>query len=560
MSSLIPAGRSRRTLGVLTATALACALAMSPAHADDAATKAQLEQLRATTMALIQSLVSSGLLPKDKADALIRQSQQAAETQPPAVLAVPGAAPNKSVIRVPYVPESLKAEMRDQIKQEVLAQAHNERWGEPGALPEWLRRVNLEADVRTRFQMETFDKTNFPADVVDSYLSQADAVAWSPDLANTTNDRSRMTLRARLGVSGQLGESVSAGIRLATGSDNRAASTSQTLGSNFGKYQVWLDRAEIQWQVANSLALKAGRFGNPFFGSDLSWPDDLNFDGLALRYADRATDALSPFATAGAFPLREFEVSSQDRWLYGVQVGTDWKIDAKTSAKFGLAAYDFHHIEGVSEEGDVTPSAAAQKSKPYLISEYPASVRQKGNTLMRINNYQDLSPTAAPVWGLASKFRPLVFSAALTLHQFDPATVSASFDYIKNTGFDLEDIRRRNVDNTVQLANQNKAMQFRLNVGAPRIEQKGDWQALLAWRRMERDAWVDAFTDTTWHLGGTNYSGWSMGGQYGVAPKTSVGLRWTSTRNLSPSGEPANYLSSAPLKIDVLQVELNSRF
>jgi hypothetical protein len=49
-----------------------------------------------------------------------------------------------------------------------------------------------------------------------------------------------------------------------------------------------------------------------------------------------------------------------------------------------------------------------------------------------------------------------------------------------------------------------------------------------------------------------------------------VGLRWTSTRNLddgrrflSISGDPTSLtgnVSSAPLKIDVIQLEVNARF
>jgi len=94
----------------------------------------------------------------------------------------------------------------------------------------------------------------------------------------------------------------------------------------------------------------------------------------------------------------------------------------------------------------------------------------------------------------------------------------------------------------------------------------GQWQGTLAFRRLGRDAWVDAFTDTTWHLGGTNYQGWSLGGVYGLGHRTSAGLRWTSTRNLPDTTLYTSVdgvgpgLSNYRLKIDVLQLEVNSRF
>ena len=62
----------------------------------------------------------------------------------------------KKVTRVTYVPEAMKKEIRDQVKQEVLAQAKSERWGEPGALPDWLDRFNFESDIRLRYEQTSF--------------------------------------------------------------------------------------------------------------------------------------------------------------------------------------------------------------------------------------------------------------------------------------------------------------------------------------------------------------------------------------------------------------------
>ena len=89
-----------------------------------------------------------------------------------------------------------------------------------------------------------------------------------------------------------------------------------------------------------------------------------------------------------------------------------------------------------------------------------------------------------------------------------------------------------------------------------------------ALRRFERDAWVDAFTDTTWHLGGTNYKGWQIVGQYAMDNRAVLGLRLTSSRNLDDGARTSNAttgavessFSNAPLKIDVLQLDLSTRF
>lgn len=551
---------SRRPLRLAPLT-LALLVAGGAAQADE---RAELEQLRATTHALIQALVDSGLISPEKAQALVQQAQRARPAE--AAAAGPAATPARNVVRIPYVSETAKAEMREQIKQEVLAQARSERWGEPGALPGWLSRIGLEGDVRVRLQREFFSKDNItPNDINGGYRSQDQTPAWAPDLTNTTHDRDRVTLRARLGVSGKLGDGWAAGLRVATGSDASPVSTSQTLAGSdghVGKYQLWLDRAFVQWEPGQGTTLVAGRFANPFFGTDLSWPSDLNFDGLAASHRRSFSDRAAVFAHAGAFPLQEFSTSGSDKWLYGGQIGGEWKPDERTQLTLGLAYYDFNRIEGHASD-QATPSGVDAGVVPYLTSQYPRSVRQKGNTLIRLNQ-SPLETTDSPIWGLASKFRPIDLTLAASFHHFAPVTVRASFDYIKNTAFDLEDIRRRSLTPALELKDKTTAMQARVTVGSARVDKPGDWQAGFTWRRIERDAWPDAFTDTTWHLGGTNYDGWSLSGEYGIGPGTSLGLRWTSTRNLD-DGQSLLFngqknFSNADLKIDVLQVELNSRF
>ncbi len=550
---------------LLAATSLACALSATGAHADE---REDLQQLRTTTLALIQALVEGGLLSREKADALIRQSQQ---TPSPGLASASGSGERRPVIRVPYVPETVKKEMREEIRQDVLAQARAERWGEPGALPDWVHRLNLEGDVRFRLQHEDWDKNNLlpTGGTTFGYLDQFESPAWSPDLANTTNSRDRLTLRARFGISGDLGFGLNAGMRLSTGNFG-PVSTSQTLSGgdgNFSKYNVLLDRAYVKWQAfVPDVTLMAGRFANPFFGGDLAWPDDLNFDGLAGNVKHRVTDHSHVFATAGVFPLQEFESSGNDKWLYGLQFGGSFNAAPDTTVSLGLGFFDFKRVEGVADERFADQVLAGT---PYLTSAYPRSVRQKGNTLLRLNPFtqSDLSTGVAPVWGLASKFRPITFSGAVSFNPSGALSVKGSLDVIKNTGFNLEDIRRRAALPDLQLQEKTTGLQARLHIGSPKQELRGDWSAFLAWRRFERDAWLDGFTDTTWHLGGTNYSGWSLGGAYYVGPRTSMGLRVTSTRNLkdgamlnNPFGGTEPNVSSAPLKIDVIQLELNSRF
>ena len=533
--------------------------------------KEELARLRATTQALIDALVAQGLLTRDKAEAILKQAQVTAAAP---VLPPQADASAPKVLRIPYVPETVRQQMRDEIKAEVLAQAKGERWGQADALPDWVGRIKVSGDLRVRAQSEFLDKDNVPAEV---YRAQTGAPAWSPDLANTTTDRQRLTLRGRLEVDAKLSEQVLAGLRIATGSTgNSATSTSQTLGNNFNRYTLGLDRAFIRWQpplFTNGLSADFGRMPNPFFSTDLAWPDDLAFDGVAAKLSHAFTPQRGLFVTAGVFPIEELQLTTKDKWLLGAQVGGEVDLARGVQFKLGLAAYDFRHMEG-QRETSPPPSGPRNGTTNYFASQYAAGLRLKGNTLINLN---DPTSTAAPTWGLASKFRPINLTASLQLDGVLPVPVGMTLDWIKNTGFDVADIERRaGVSFTDpahperKIEQRTNAVQARLQAGAPKLARRGDWQAFAAYRLVQRDAWIDGFTDTTWHLGGTNYKGWSLGGNVGLDRNFWLSARWTSTRNLDDGvrflavpGDATSLsgnLSSAPLRIEVLQFDLNARF
>ena len=549
----------------LLAAALLAAALPAPAQTPTSSDKEEIARLRATTQALIDVLVAQGLLTRDKAEAILRQAQAAATAPTPQPQA-DAAKPN--VLRIPYVPETLRQQMRDEIKAEVLAQAKGERWGQADALPDWVGRIKISGDLRVRGQSEFMDKeANLPAEV---YRAQTASPAWSPDLTNTTTDRQRLTLRGRLEVDAKLSDQVLASVRLATGSTgNSATSTSQTLGNDFNRYTLGLDRAYIRWQppvFMNGLSADFGRMPNPFFSTDLAWPEDLGFDGVAAKLSHVFQPERSLFATAGIFPLEELSLSTQDKWLLGAQVGGEIDLARGVQFKLGLAAYDFRHMEG-RRESNPPPSGPRNGASSYFSSQYAPGLRLKGNTLINLN---DPTSTAAPTWGLAAKFRPVNLTASLNVDGVLPVPLGITLDWIKNTGFDLKDIEARAGVPLTDLKDKTTAMQGRIQAGAPKLARRGDWQAFAAYRLVERDAWIDGFTDTTWHLGGTNYKGWSLGGSYGLDKNFWLSGRWTSTRNLDDGarflavpGDASSLsgnLSSAPLRIEVFQIDLNARF
>ena len=89
-----------------------------------------------------------------------------------------------------------------------------------------------------------------------------------------------------------------------------------------------------------------------------------------------------------------------------------------------------------------------------------------------------------------------------------------------------------------------------LRVGHSSTVAPWEWNVRGGYRRLESDAVVDAFTDSDFHLGGTNAKGFFLGGNLGLAKNAWMGLRYFSSSEVS----------GPPLNIDVLQLDVNAKF
>ena len=92
----------------------------------------------ASTAKLVKLLVQEGILSKEKADLLLKQVAEdslpkADEGQANAAPADPLAVSDGKVIRMQYVPEFVKQEMREEIKKDVIGACENRAMGRPEA-------------------------------------------------------------------------------------------------------------------------------------------------------------------------------------------------------------------------------------------------------------------------------------------------------------------------------------------------------------------------------------------------------------------------------------------
>ena len=575
------------------AVALLAAILISASFAAHADEREELEKLRATVLSLIDTLVKNRILPQDKADAMMREAESQATTElaemPPPEVGADG----KKIVRVPYVPEAVKVQMRDQIKAEVLAEIRNERLGGPAVAlanrlallaekrsehlggsggEDWLSRIQFEGDLRLRAETTRLDKGNTPAAAyfnANSYLTRA-ADIWGNTSNgiynfNTQESSSRVRLRARLGVNATVSDTVSAGLALSTGSSTtNPTSTNQTMGQGstqnpgfFNKYSVVLDRAYIKYEPESWLSVSGGRMRNPYFGTDLVWADDLNFEGFALAYKPRLNSLSSAFFTVGWFPLStSVPKQTPERSLVAAQGGIDWQIGQRDNrVKLAAALYDYRGIEGVAET--YSPSQGVLIPDYGVRSEYGAGYRQRGNTLFRLNSIND--PNYPGYLGLASSFRELDLTGTVDIAQFDPVHVGLTGDLVKNLGFNRDEIMNRTGYSI--LDGHSLGYMGRIQVGAQKMTKRGDWNVSMAYRYLGSDAVLDAFTNSDFGLGGTNSKGTILGMNYGVDKNTWVSARWMSS-DVIDSMVPSTSASSFNTKfsVDLIQFDLNTRF
>ena len=98
-------------------------------------------------------------------------------------------------------------------------------------------------------------------------------------------------------------------------------------------------------------------------------------------------------------------------------------------------------------------------------------------------------------------------------------------------------------------------------VGWPTVSKARDWQVSFAYKYLERDAVLAAFTDSDFHLGGTDGEGYILKFDYGLTNNTWLSLRWLSSNEIDGELVPyAPLLGTGKLGVDVLQMDVNAKF
>lgn len=583
------------------ATALASLVALTAAQAQTAVSSppavrtGSLSFSPQTVLKLIDLLVSNGTLTREQADGLIADAQ-ANPAAPDSVVtaeARAAVAPEPGTIIVSYVPDSVRQQIKRELKAEVLAEAKAGNWAAPNEIPEWTKRIKVYGDIRVREEGVFNDKANSPFfpnfgainGGTGFNINTASAGFVNAPQLNTTEDRNRTRLRARLGVSAVIADWITADVRLATGNDNSPVSTNQTFGAggNFSKYSIWLDRASIRFTPLKNVTLDVGRFESPFWTTELIYDTDLNFDGVAAKGKFALASGLNVFGSAGAFPVFNTDLNfgtnstvktgSRDKYLAAAEAGFEWAASDRIAVKGAVGYHHFFKVEGersslCSPPPTPSDSCDTDSSRPQF--------QQFGNTLFQLRDIQAVAdPAQAQLqyFGLASKFEILDVHGRVTANMLGSYQLTVEGDFIRNLAFSRGDITRRFIDPVAQAPNPQQdllvnnfgptnangtttyqgggtAWMARIGFGTPELKKWKDWNVGVAYRYLQTDAVLDGFTDSDFHFGGTNAKGFIVGGALGIARNTSLTLRWLS----------ADTITGPRYSIDVVQFDLTAGF
>jgi hypothetical protein len=541
------------------------------------------------TINLINALVKKGILTAGEAQIMVQQAVAEAEYVQAQIAEVAAPPVESGDVRVTYVPETVRNQIKESVKSEMMTAAKEGEIQLGNAAPEWTERIKWFGDIRFRSRNDIFPEGNDNTGAFPIFNSintgepfDIAGTQFSPQF-NTDQDRFRLQLRARLGLSADLGEGWSAGIRFGTGETNTPVSQNQTLGSardgqggNFSRFALWLDRAFLRYEIGSDLASNAnfyfGRFENVFYApSEILWDQDIGLDGLAFKGKAQWHDSFSIFAAGGVFPFFNTDLNfatnqpakfeSTDKYLYAAQLGVNFEIKDIATGKLSAGYYDFDGAEG-------------RLSTPFI----PLTPEDAGDTdgtrpsfAQRGNTYRPLRQIIPSVlndfgtsrqfqfFGLATPFEVAQLAGELNFPLWEPYQLSLKGEVAKNLAFNAEDIdaiavNNRNADPVAgeigTFGGSDLAWIAKLEFGKAKLEHFGDWTAYVDYRSVGSDAVIDGFNDSNFGGGGTNVQGYSVGASLALSHSVKFGVRWLS----------ANELTGPPLRQDILIFDLSAKF
>lgn len=306
-------------------------------------------------------------------------------------------------------------------------------------------------------------------------------------------DRSRGRVRARVGVSAKVTDDVKVAVGFASGGDD-PRSTNQSFDDSFSSKGLQLDYAFAEIKPADPVKLYGGKIIRKkviWAPSDLLWDGDINVEGGALHLM------MGPiFLNAGGFIIEENKANS-DPTLFVVQPGVKIKA-GNWIIKGAVAYYAFSSVQGNTL--DFTAGTNSPDGNGNLLYDYDA------------------------------------FSPALEIGIKEPAGETLPYAAVLAEYVDNSDP-----------SDKNTGLLVGFKVGAKKVKDAGQWQFKYLYRKLEKDAWIDAFPDSDFAGGKTGYKGHELIAQVGIKKNVIFGLDYYMTEEIDSTSDKEEKILQADL-------------
>jgi hypothetical protein len=201
--------------------------------------------------------------------------------------------------------------------------------------------------------------------------------------------------------------------------------------------------------------------------------------------------------------------------------------------RFGAGYYSFRNTAGRRNTLDST----------ILDYTAPAWV-QRGNTMFDIRN--DTDPNTN-LFALAADYTLANAAASFDWRLNAGYKISIAADYVRNIGYDEARVAARTGFSRTARIN---GYQGEIAFGSAIMTEANAWRVAVGYRYVQRDAVLDGFTDSDFHLGGTDAKGYTIGVDYSLNRRVVTRLRYLS----------ANEIDGPPLGIDIVQLDISASF
>ena len=361
-------------------------------------------------------------------------------------------------------------------QKKVVAEEVNKAVEKKSMVPDsmkWVENMKISGDLRYRYEGIDLQKNG----------------KW------TDNSVEHNRLRARIGIYDKVDEDIDVGFRLASGSNGDPTSTNQTEGDAFSKKPIWLDQAYFDWHPKDITGFDfiGGKMPRPFYrvgDNQLIWDDDLNPEGLAVKYELPINDSLKAYINGGGF------------WV-GNPDNPDTAVSASTSL-WGIQGY----LKNTFED------------KSYLLG---------GMSYYTYGNIKD-EPNVSSLWGKYSLLGNTSSSVAGDYkYGFDIVEGFAEYG-TKIADYPVAvygDVAR----NTDAPGSHNNA--WLIGTTFNKAKDPGSWQIGYNYRKVESDAVVGQFNDSDFNGGGTNAKGHWFNFTYQLAKNFQTALTYFLDENIT---------------------------